>query len=146
MCKKLKYYNDLKDMLDKYDTYTDFQYIAVINLWYSLQLREKLKFLEYYKQFLNKLKEIKEKYYKAQKSLYSSIQQAERFYCRDECTCKKSNLSDLNSSVELELFLKVCRKIHKMNSEIYDDFNSLCNNFMCAVCKSKIDRLLTIIR
>ena len=95
---------------------------------------------------MNKLKAIKEKYYKAQKSLYSGIQQTERFSCRDECTCKNSNLNDLNSSVGIELFLKVCRKIYRMNSKIYDDFNFLCNEFMCAVCKSEIDRLSKIIR
>ena len=86
-------------MLDKYDKYIDFQYRAVINIWSSLEVREKLKFVRYYKDFLNKLKGIKEKYYKDQKSLYSGIQQTETLPCKDECTCK-SNLNDLNSSVE----------------------------------------------
>ena len=34
-CKKLKYYKGLEDILDKYDKYIDFQYIAVINIWSS---------------------------------------------------------------------------------------------------------------
>ena len=72
---------------------------------------------------MDKVKEIKEKYYKAQKSLYSSIQQIESFSCRDECTCKESNPNDLNPLVEKELFLKVCRKVKEVNSKIYDDFN-----------------------
>ena len=45
VCKKLKCYDGLKDMLDKYDQYIDFQYRAVINIWSSLQVREKLKFV-----------------------------------------------------------------------------------------------------
>ena len=69
VCKKLKCYDDLKDMLDKYDKYIDFQYRAVINIWSLLEVREKLKFVRYYKDFFNKLKGIKEKYYKAQKFL-----------------------------------------------------------------------------
>ena len=72
---------------------------------------------------MDKVKEIKEKYSKAQKYLYSSIQQIESFSCRDECTCKESNPNDLNSLVEKELFLKVYRKVKEINSKIYDDFN-----------------------
>ena len=112
VCKKLKYYNDLKDMLDKYDKYIDFQYTAVINIWFSLEVREKVGFIGYYKDFFNKLKEIKEKHYKARKSLYSSIQQSQKFSlsCINECKCKESNLNYLKSIIEKDLFLEVCSK------------------------------------
>ena len=90
--KKLKYYDDLKDMLDKYDKHIDFQYRSVINIWSVLETGERLRFVEYHKIFLNKLKEIKEEYYKAQKSLYSGIKQTERFSCRDECTCENRRM------------------------------------------------------
>ena len=74
MNKKLKHRDGLKDILDKYDKYIDFQYRAVINIWSSLGVKEKLKFVEHFKDFLTKLKEIKEKYYKAQKLLYNGMQ------------------------------------------------------------------------
>ena len=123
------------------DKYYDFQYRAVNNIWSLLEFREKLKFTEYYKDFLKELKEVKEKYDKAQKSLYSGIQQTERLSCRDECTCKESNLNNFNSSVEKESFLKVCRKVNEVNSKICDDFNILCNKFVRDVCESEINRL-----
>ena len=44
VCKKLKYYNDLKVMLDKYDQYIDFQYRAVFNIWSSVEDKEKNSF------------------------------------------------------------------------------------------------------
>ena len=45
-CKKLKYYEGLEDLLDKYDKYIDFQYKAVINIWSSLGVIEKIRFVE----------------------------------------------------------------------------------------------------
>ena len=109
----------------------------MINIWSPLEFRERLKFFEDYKNFLDEVKEIKEKYYKAQKSLYSRMQQIELFSCRYQCTCKESNPIDLNSSIEKELFLKVCRKLKEVNSKIYDDFNILCNKFAYILCQSK---------
>ena len=76
-CKKLKYYEGLENILDKYDKYIDFKYRAVINIWSSLEVREKLEYVGYYYSFLKELKEIKEKYYKVQKSLYRDIPQIE---------------------------------------------------------------------
>ena len=48
VCKKLKCYYCLNDMLDKYGQYIDFQYRAVINIWSSLEIRERLTFVGYY--------------------------------------------------------------------------------------------------
>ena len=48
VCKKLKCYDDLKDMLDKYDKYIDFKYRAVINIWHPLEIIERLQFIGYY--------------------------------------------------------------------------------------------------
>ena len=73
--------------------------------------------------------------------MYSSLKQIEIFSCKDKCTCKERNLKDLDSSVEKELFLKVCRKVSGVNSKIHDDFNILCNNFVYFVCESEINRL-----
>ena len=53
-----------------------------------------------------------------------------RGFCRDECTCE--NLKDLEFEVEREIFLKVCNKLKRMKSKMYD-FNSLCNSFMSDV-------------
>ena len=41
-CKKLKYYEGLEDILDKYYKYIDFQYKAVLNIWSSLGVRKNL--------------------------------------------------------------------------------------------------------
>ena len=78
--------------------------------------------------------------------MYSSLKQIEIFSCRDECTCKESNLKDLDSSVEKELFLKVCSKVSKLNSKIHDDFNISCNDFVFFVCESEIIKFRDIIK
>ena len=48
VCEKFKYYDDLKNILDNYDKYIDFQYRAVNDIWSPLEFREKLKFFEDY--------------------------------------------------------------------------------------------------
>ena len=53
-----------------------------------------------------------------------------RVFCGDECTCE--NLKDLKFAAEREKFLKVCNKLKRMKSKMYD-FNSLCNSFMSNV-------------
>ena len=55
-CKKLKCYDGLEDILDKYDKYIYFQYKAVINIWPSLGVIEKIRFLEYYKKEFERIK------------------------------------------------------------------------------------------
>ena len=61
VCEKLKYYDDLKDILDNYDKYIDFQYIAVNNIRSPLEFREKLKFFEEYKTIFGQSKRNKRK-------------------------------------------------------------------------------------
>ena len=68
--------------------------------------------------------------------MYSGIQQTERFSFIDECTCNLNELTPL----EKELFLKVYRKLYRMNSKIHDDFNILCNKFVYVVRQSGLDR------
>ena len=41
-CKKLKYYEGLEDILNKYGKYIDFQYKAVLNIWSSVEIEDKL--------------------------------------------------------------------------------------------------------
>ena len=97
---------------------------------------------------MKEIKEIKEEYYKAQKSLYSGIQQTDFFFffffffCIDECTCKEVNiLSTFNNSIERDLFLKVRDRIYRTRNKIYNYFNSLCNEFMSSVCINEINGL-----
>ena len=135
-CKKLKCYEGLVDVLDKYDKYIDFQYKAVINIWSSLGFIEKSEFVDYYKKFLKELKGIDEEYYKAQKSLYSCLKLTKRFPCINECTCISN---DLSTSLERSLFFKVYSKLNRLNTKIFNDFNLLCKEFMQCVCYDELD-------
>ena len=133
--KKLNYYNDLKVMLDNYGQYIDFQYRVVSNIWSSLEIEDKLFHASIYKTILYNLKEIREEYYKAQKSFYKSP--ISRSFCRNECTCKR--LSDLNFAVEREILFRVSNKLHKINIKMRD-FNILCDNFISSIFKENMDR------
>ena len=42
VCKRLKCHDDLKVMLDNYGQYIDFQYRAVINIWFSVEIEDKI--------------------------------------------------------------------------------------------------------
>ena len=55
-CKKLNLYDCLENILDKYDKCLDFQYRAVIYIWSSLEVGEKLNFLGYYNFFFERIK------------------------------------------------------------------------------------------
>ena len=139
VCKKLKCYDDLKVMLHNYDQYIDFQYRDIFNMWSSLEIEEKFIFLpESYKKILNKLKEIREEFYKAQMSLYTrpiSIS-----FCGNECTCTCGRLDELQNAVQREVFRKVYDKLHKMNSKMHD-FNLLCDSLMSSVFENNINRI-----
>ena len=54
-CKKIKCYEGLEDILDKYDKYIDFQYKAVINIWFPLGAMEKISLVPYYKEIFERI-------------------------------------------------------------------------------------------
>ena len=56
VCKKLKYYNDLKGMFDNYGQYIDFQYRVVSNIWSSVETEDKLLHASIYKKIFVHLK------------------------------------------------------------------------------------------
>ena len=136
VCKKLKCYSDVKVILDNYGQYIDFQYRAVSNIWSSVEIEDKLLHAIIYKNFLENLKEIREEYYKAQKSFCNTP--PSRSFCEDECTCE--NLGDLKFEVEREILLKVYHKLYRMNSKIHD-FNLLCERFMSNIFENNMYRL-----
>ena len=81
------------------------------------------------------LKEIREEYYKAQKSFYETP--ISRSFCRDECICKR--LNDLNFAVEREIFFRVSNKLLKINIKMHD-FNLLCDKFISSIFEKNMDR------
>ena len=98
--------------------------------------RDKLFYAIIYNDFLDKLKEIREEYYEAQKSFYTTP--TSRAFCGDECTCK--NLRDLEFAVEREIFLKVCGKLHRINGKMHD-FNLLCDSFMSNIFENNMNSI-----
>ena len=123
-------------MLDNYGQYIDFQFRVVSNIWFSVELKDKLFSPQNYKDFLEKLKEIREEYYKAQKYFYKPS--PSRSFCKDECTCE--NLRDLKFAVEREILIKVYNKLYTINSKM-QSLNILCDRFMSGVFENNIKRL-----
>ena len=83
-----------------------------------------------------KFKEIREEYYKAQKSFYKTP--TSRGFCGDECTCK--NLRYLKFAVEREIFIRVRNRLDRMNSKMHD-FNLLCDRFISYIFEDKISNI-----
>ena len=135
VCKKLKIYNNLRVILDSYERYIDFKYRAVSNIWSSVDIEDKLTYGEYYKDFLRKLKKIREEYYEAQMSFYKLP--ISRYFCKNECNCK--DIKDLSLAVEREIFVELYRRIKEMRGKI-KDFNSACESIFIHVLGNNMER------
>ena len=137
VCKKLKFYNNLRVILDNYEQYIDFKYRIVSNIWSSVDIEDKLTYGEYYKKNLRELKKIRKEYYKAQKSFYKPP--ISRYFCKDECNCK--GIRDLSLAVEREILVEVYRRIKEIiTRNKLKDFNSACESFCIRIFENNMER------